>query len=207
MLWNESNISWKAEQFFCRAVVSSSWSCTVWQENSHHQFAAKQNMQNRNHFHRAFKDKRTSWSRLFSMQPNYRWKLCSCEEEAKRCLKRGERLWSLKTRMFAAIFTLAHTKDRNVVDAVLWITRSVVTLANVAQCGTLFCKFCKILRHFFAKFEQFATFWKFCALWQPFANYTQFSNFGKSCTMWNFVLQILQNTAFFCQIWAICHLL
>ena len=189
-------------------------------------------MQNRNHFHRAFKDKRTSWSRLFSMQPNYRWKLCSCEEEARRCLKRGERLWSLKTRMFAAIFTLAHTKDRNVVDAVLWITRSVVNLANVAQCEILFCKSCKIQRLFFAKFEQFATFWKFgalwqpfailcngnvlqtlrylaflhllrnvaflCAMWQPFANYTQFSNFGKCCTMWNFVLQILQNTAFFC---------
>ena len=154
-LGNKSNVSWKVKQFFSSkiwTVVNSSWSCTVWQENSHHQFAVKQNMQNRRQFHRAFKDKRTSWSRLFSMQPNYRWKLCSCEQEGRLCLKREEQLWSLKTRMFAAIFTLAHTKDHNVVDVVhLWITRSVVTLANVTQCGMSFCKFCKILRLFFCQ--------------------------------------------------------
>ena len=149
-------------------------------------------MQNRNHFHRAFKDKRTSWSRLFSMQPNYRWKLCSCEEEARRCLKRGERLWSLKTRMFAAIFTLAHTKDRNVVDAVLWITRSVVTLANVAQCGILFCKFCKILRLFFAKFEQFVNFCKSFALFAILHN-----RFLLQTLRYLAFLQLSRNVAFF----------
>ena len=101
-------------------------------------------------------------------------------------------------------------------------------LRNVEFCFANFAKYCDF---FFAKFEQFVTFWKFdalwqpfailsndnvlqtlrylaflhllrnvaflCAMWQPFANYTQFSNFGKCCTMWNFVLQILQNTAFF----------
>ena len=187
-------------------------------------------MQNRNHFHRAFKDKRTSWSRLFSMQPNYRWKLCSCEQEARWCLKRGERLWSLKTRMFAAIFTLAHTKDYNVVDAALWITRSLVTLANVTQCGMSFCKFWKILRLFLPNLSNLS----------PFVNFLHFLVF---CTMaffcscyafWNFCVQggnllwitrsvvTLANVAqcgisfckfckilrlFFCQSWAICHLL
>ena len=177
----------------------------MWQENSHHQFAAKQNMQNRNHFHRAFKDKRTSWSRLFSMQPNYCWKLCSCEEEARRCLKGGERLWSLKTRMFAAIFTLAHTKDRNVVDAVLWITRSVVTLANVAQCGILFCKFCKILRLFFRQIwaichllKILCTVATFCnsVQWQCFANFALFGVFAPVTQCGIFVC----NVATFCEL-------